>query len=194
MHLAEGVLSPVAIVATSVGAAAFVAYGLRALRPELMPLAALAGAAFFAASALRVPIGLGSAHLLLNGLAGLLLGWAVVPVVLVALLLQILLFGFGGFSVLGANLLVLGVPAVLAHYAARPLLGARPRLAGAIAAIVAVTGSALIAAAILALEGGDRYGTLIGALALAHVPIVIVEAFVTAFATDALARREVLGA
>lgn len=190
MHIAEGILSPGLIVATSAAAAAIVAYGSRALRPDVVPLAALAGAAFFTASALRVPIGLGSAHLLLNGLAGLTLGWAAVPVVLIALLLQILLFGFGGFSVLGANLLILGVPAVLAHYAARPFLVNRPRLAGAIAATTAVAGSASLGALILALEGGRDYATLIGALALAHLPILVVEACITAFASGALARRE----
>ena len=39
-------------------------------------LAGLLGAAFFVASLIHVPIGFSSAHLILNGLLGVVLGWA----------------------------------------------------------------------------------------------------------------------
>jgi cobalt/nickel transport system permease protein len=65
---------------------------------------------------IHVPVGVGSVHLILNGLIGLLLGWLAFPVIFVALILQALLFSFGGFAVLGANTLLLAAPAVLAHY------------------------------------------------------------------------------
>lgn len=123
MHLADGVLSAPLLIAGAALSAAGVALGLRSLREEKLPLAALLGAAFFVASTIHVPVGPGSVHLVLNGLAGLLLGWAVFPVLCVALLLQAALFSFGGFAVLGANLLAVALPGVLAHYLLRSRLG-----------------------------------------------------------------------
>ena len=49
-------------------------------------------------------------------MAGLFLGWAVFPAFLIALVLQVLLFSFGGFAVLGVNLCVMALPALLVHW------------------------------------------------------------------------------
>ncbi|WVM89838.1 energy-coupling factor ABC transporter permease [Halopseudomonas pachastrellae] len=91
-----------------------------------MPLAALLGAAFMVASTLHMPVGVGSVHLILNGLAGLLLGWAVFPLFFVALLLQAALFSFGGFTVLGANLLIMAALRCSAICCWRRRCGASP--------------------------------------------------------------------
>ena len=42
-------------------------------------------------------------HLILNGLLGMLLGWAAFPSIFVALMLQAILFQYGGITVLGVN-------------------------------------------------------------------------------------------
>ena len=55
-----------------------------------------------------------SAHLILNGLLGVVLGWAAFPVIFVALLLQAVLFQFGGFTVLGVNTATMGLGALAA--------------------------------------------------------------------------------
>ena len=47
--------------------------------------------AIFVASLVHVPVGPSSMHLVLNGLLGLLLGWAAFPAILVGLLLQAVL-------------------------------------------------------------------------------------------------------
>lgn len=188
MHLSEGILSgPVVVSALAVGAGLTV-LSLRRLSEPMLPLAAMLGGVFFALGTIHIPVGPGSVHLLLNGLLGVFLGWAVFPVMLVALILQAALFGFGGFAVLGANLLIMGVPAVAAHYVAQPLMPQRPKLAGVLAAVVGVTGAAALAALLLALSGGAVFLQAIYALMVVHVPVVVVEAIITALALQYVVR------
>ena len=97
MHLSEGVLHTPVLLAGVALAGVGVAVGLRRLESERLPLTALFAAAFFVAGTIHVPVGIGSVHLILNGMAGLFLGWAVFPAFLIALLLQVLFFSFGGF-------------------------------------------------------------------------------------------------
>ena len=122
MHLSEGVLHTPVLLAGVALAGVGVAVGLRRLESERLPLTALFAAAFFVAGTIHVPVGIGSVHLILNGMAGLFLGWAVFPAFLIALLLQVLFFSFGGFAVLGVNLCVMALPAVAAHYVLRGYL------------------------------------------------------------------------
>lgn len=92
MHLSEGVLHTPILLAGAVLAVAGIAVGLRRLESERLPLTALFAAAFFVAGTIHVPVGIGSVHLILNGMAGLFLGWAVFPAFLIALLLQVIFF------------------------------------------------------------------------------------------------------
>ncbi|MCA1941181.1 MAG: energy-coupling factor ABC transporter permease, partial [Caenispirillum bisanense] len=128
VHMVEGIASLPVVAGCTVLAAAGVGYGLTRLTPEDMPRTAVLAAAFFVASLLHVPIGPSSAHLLANGLMGLLLGWACLPAMAVALLLQAVFFGFGGVTTLGLNLVMIGAPALAAHVLFR---GAVRRGAGA---------------------------------------------------------------
>lgn len=192
MHLADGVLAPPVLIGAAALALGGVALGLKRLDDRRLPLAALLGAVFFVASTVHVPVGVGSVHLILNGLAGLLLGWAVFPVLAVGLILQAALFSFGGFAVLGANTLLLAAPGVAAHYLCRPLLVApsRRRLlaAGALAGAVGIVGAATIAGLLLAASGGHRYAELIALLAAAHLPVLAIDAAIGALAMAALGR------
>lgn len=197
MHLAEGVLSAPALLGSAALAAMGVGLGLRRLDDARLPLAALLGAAFFVASTIHVPVGVGSVHLILNGLAGLLLGWAAFPVFFVALLLQAALFSFGGFTVLGANLLIMALPAVAAHYLLRGLVASRApggagrrrlMLAGAACGLVGIGGAILVASLLLALAGGRAFADLIALLVAAHLPVLAVDAVIGAFAVALLGR------
>lgn len=87
MHIAEGVLSPAVLAGGAVLALAGTALGLRKLEYDRLVAVGILSAAFFVASLIHVPVGLSSAHLVLNGLVGVLLGWAAFPSILVALLL-----------------------------------------------------------------------------------------------------------
>lgn len=79
-------------------------------------------ATFFVGSLVHLPLsGAVSVHLLLNGLVGLVLGLRAGLVIPVGLLLQALLFGHGGLTVLGVNIAVYTLPAVLTAQACGPL-------------------------------------------------------------------------
>ena len=122
MHISEGVLSAPVLVTGAILSAAGVAIGLRKMSYDKIPQVAVLSSAFFVASLIHVPIGPSSAHLVLNGLLGILLGWMAFPSILVALALQALLFQFGGFTVLGINTCIMAVPAMLAFFLCRPLV------------------------------------------------------------------------
>src|SRR5215470_15538216 len=138
-HLVDGVLAAPVLLGGAVAAAGGLALGCRRLEPERIPQAALLSAAFFAVSLVHVPVGPWGMHPLLNGLLGVLLGWAAFPAIFVALLLQALLFGVGGVTVLGVNTVALAAPAVVVHalFARRVERGSRAAW-GAVAGATAV--------------------------------------------------------
>ena len=184
MHLSEGVLHTPVLLAGVALAGVGVAVGLRRLESERLPLTALFAAAFFVAGTIHVPVGIGSVHLILNGMAGLFLGWAVFPAFLIALLLQVLFFSFGGFAVLGVNLCVMALPAVAAHYVLRgylkPGMGPVAKLfAGLGAGIIGVGGAGVLASLVLALDGGKHYQDLIALLLLSHLPVFVLDGIIS---------------
>ena len=184
MHLSEGVLHTPVLLAGVALAGVGVAVGLRRLESERLPLTALFAAAFFVAGTIHVPVGIGSVHLILNGMAGLFLGWAVFPAFLIALLLQVLFFSFGGFAVLGINLCVMALPAVAVHYVLRgylkPDMGAMAKLiTGLGAGIIGVGGAGALASLILALDGGKHYQDLIALLLLSHLPVFVLDGMIS---------------
>ncbi|MCK3658033.1 cobalamin biosynthesis protein CbiM [Pasteurellaceae bacterium Pebbles2] len=186
MHLSEGVLHLSTLLIGNGIALAGVAIGLRQLNEKRLALTALFAATFFVASTIHIPIGIGSVHLILNGMAGLFLGWAVFPAFLIALLLQLLFFSFGGIAVLGVNLCIMALPAVAAHYVFRPYLGQiktagkiRQWLIGIGVGVIGVGGAGLLAALILWLDNGKGYYDLIALLWLSHLPVFVVDCLIS---------------
>jgi cobalt/nickel transport system permease protein len=119
MHLPDGVLKWSWLVAGFLFLASVLAWGLwglRRVREEEIPLVALMSAAFFVASYIRVPAPLGSAHMLLNGLVGILLGRRAAVAIPLGLLLQSWLLGHGGLTVLGVNTAIMLPPALVAAW------------------------------------------------------------------------------
>lgn len=113
VHLSDGVLSPVWLIAGFAGMGLLMLPAMMRVRDEEIPRIALLTAAFFVASLLHVRLGPTSVHLLLNGLVGVILGWRAGLAIPVGLTLQALLLGHGGFLTLGVNSCVLTVPALL---------------------------------------------------------------------------------
>lgn len=190
MHISEGVLSPAVLGLGAVLAAVGTAVGLRRLDYDRLMTVAILAAAFFVGSLIHVPIGPASGHLILNGLLGAILGWAAFPAILVALMLQAVLFQYGGITVLGVNTFNMALPAVVCFYLLRPLMirPGRTRSVGAFCCgAVAVAGAGLLTALSLAFtdQGFTRAAQL---LFLAHVPVMIVEGIVTALTVSFLAR------
>ncbi|WP_373509775.1 cobalt transporter CbiM [Thiocapsa sp.] len=187
MHIVDGVLGPPVLIGASMLAAAGVARGLSALDTESIPRAGLLTAVFFIASLVHVPVGPSSAHLMLTGLMGLLLGWAAFPAVLVGLLLQAAFFGFGGLTVIGANTLNLALPAVLIGLLARHVLARfdiSPRsatllLAGFLVGALSFGATALSVAGVLALSGSEFLAAA-RLILIAQIPVMLVEGVITA--------------
>ncbi len=196
MHISEGVLSPPILLIGAVVTAAGVALGLRRLTAPRIPETALLSAAFFVASLIHIPIGPSSAHLVLNGLLGLILGPVAFPAILVALFLQAILFQFGGLTTLGVNTMNMALPAVLVYLIFHPL----PRQSGSLAGIAAFFAGAfalflsgILVAVELALTG-ESFLTAAKLIILAHVPVMIIEGLVTALIINFLrkVRPEIL--
>jgi ABC-type Co2+ transport system permease subunit len=114
VHISDGVLTWPWVLGGFVAAAALVALGCYRLADSEVPFLALITAAFFVASLVHIRVGPTSVHLLLNGLAGVLLGLRAGPSIAVGLTLQAVLIGHGGFSSLGVNICVITIPALFA--------------------------------------------------------------------------------
>lgn len=190
-HIPDGVVATPILVTGAIVSAAGLALGLRALAPERIPRVAVLSAVFFVASLIHLPAGPASVHLILNGIMGAVLGAAAYPAIVVALLLQAVLFGFGGLVVLGVNAMNMGVPALLAGLAFRALWRRdhprRTAILGAACGGGAVALTALMLAACLGLSGREFLpaAKLVGLTAL---PVMVVEAAFTAAALGLIAR------
>lgn len=182
MHISEGVLSVNVIGVGAALTAVGVGLGLWKTDYDRIPMVAVLSSAFFVASLIPVPIGGTSAHLILNGLMGIVLGWAAFPAVLVALLLQAVLFGVGGLSTLGVNTANAALPAVLCYYLfGRVVRTSQGRIAFAFGFASGVTAIALTCALLSAslLLTGQGFATVVKLAVIAHVPIAVIEGLVT---------------
>lgn len=190
MHISEGVLSPAVLGCGAALSAAGILIGLRKTDYSRLLTVAVLASAFFAGSLIHVPLGPGSVHLVLNGLLGMFLGWGVFPALFVALLLQAILFQFGGIAVLGVNIFIMAFPALLCHYIFRPLFAgpdARPALGGFCCGAFSIAGAAFFTALAL---GFSNEGFLASAkiLFIAHLPIMGLEGVIGALAIAFVAR------
>ncbi|MBB5142674.1 cobalt transporter CbiM [Desulfovibrio intestinalis] len=192
MHIAEGVLSPPILAAGYALTAIGTAIGLRKLDYDQLMTVAILAATFFVGSLIHVPIGPSSAHLILNGLLGVLLGWAVFPAILSALALQALLFQYGGIVVLGVNTFTMGFSGLVAWYVFRLLVRLWPGMKGLRAAAfcggaIGVLGAGLLTALALAFSD-EGFLTAARLIFLAHLPVMLVEGLITMFTVGFIAR------
>ena len=113
MHIPDGFLSPSVFVAAFVVTIIFWAISFKKIKltDKQVPIMGLLTALFFAAMMMNYPIvGGTTAHLLGGASIGLILGpFAGCISVTIILVLQALLFGDGGLTALGANVLNMGV-------------------------------------------------------------------------------------
>lgn len=184
MHISEGICSPPVLAAGLGLAAAGVAYGLRKIDAESIPKVGVLSSAFFVASLIHVPIGPTSVHLVLNGLMGLLLGWAAFPAIMIALLLQGVMFQYGGLTTLGVNTVNMALPAVVCYYLFRGMVRSegvkRAALAGFACGFISITLSLAAVAGTLILTQ-KAYLITAKVVLLAHIPVMVIEGIITAF-------------
>ena len=177
MHISEGVLSLPILATGAALAAAGVFIGLKKIENDRLVSVAILSAAFFVGSLIHIPIGPASAHLILNGLLGAVLGWASFPAILVGLLLQAVLFQYGGLTVLGVNTFDMAAPAVICSLLCGPLLrrSGKARAIGAfLCGSLSVLLASLFTATALALTD-EGFVQAAATLVLAHVPVMLLE-------------------
>jgi len=183
MHISEGILSGPVLISGATLAAAGTAVGLKKLDYDRIAQSGILAASFFVAALIHIPIGPSSVHLILNGIVGLLLGWAAFPIILVALLLQAVLFQFGGITTLGVNTVIMALPAVIGHYLFRRFIFMSSRIAAVAAfgcGFLAIFGGAMLLGLTLVFTEEKFFN--VAALAIgAHVPVMIIEGIITAF-------------
>ena len=182
MHISDGVLSPYVIGAGWAIAIPALALSIRSLKADQVGAYGVIAAAFFAGSTIHVPVGPFSMHLVLSGIAGLLLGWGALMVVTVGLLLQALFIGFGGLIVLGVNISIMALPGAIigvfgrqwikqASHKKRPWIGSL------------IGGGTILISAILLYVTLSTTNTALMPLAklvfLGHIPIAIVEGIIS---------------
>jgi cobalt/nickel transport system permease protein len=188
MHISEGVLTAPVLGSGAVLTLAGLALGLRKMDHEKLPEVGVLSSVFFVASLVHVPIGPSAAHLVLNGVCGILLGWLAFPAIFVGLTLQAVLFGFGGLTTLGVNTLNMAFPAVLVGYLCRRFIRSPHRAVRAVAEFIAGAGaivlSGLMVAASLVLALGQSIDSAARLIFLAHVPVMIIEGIITVFVVE----------
>ena len=198
MHISEGVLSAPVLISGATLAAVGAGIGLKKIDYDRLPQVAILSASFFVASLVHVPIGPTSVHLVLNGLLGIFLGWASFPAILVGLLLQAVLFQFGGFTSLGVNGVTMAIPAVLCY--ALFTTGVRSNIRSVSIACSFLCGfcGVLFGSLILALamiSTGEAFLAVAKFVVVAHLPVMVIEGLMTTFCVQFLKRvkPEMLG-
>ena len=190
MHISEGILSGPVLLSGAALAAIGTAIGLKKLDYEKIAKVGMLSAAFFVASLIHVPIGPSNAHLILNGLVGLLLGWPAFPAILVALTLQGAFFQFGGITTLGVNTVIMALPAVICYLGFGRFMWANQRttfVAAFAAGFLAVLLTGVSAG--LALVFTEENFLEVSALIIgAHIPVMIIEGIITAVCVGFLKR------
>ena len=193
MHLADGVLSTPVIIATygaSIGALEISAKGIE---EEDISKISLMSATFFAASLISIPVPPTSVHPLLCGLIGIILGKRAALAFFPALLLQALLFKHGGITSLGANTIMLFIPAYISYLLYNKLPIKKPLIRAGLVGVVSVIMTVIILIILLALTD-QRFAqgdfSVVKIAIVGHLPILIGESIITGFAVQFIEKNK----
>lgn len=191
MHVADGILSGPVIVAGFAGTAVLAAFTLRKMDLEEIPKVSVITSAFFIASLIHIPIGPASIHLLLNGLVGVILGFRAFPAIMLAIVLQAILFGHGGVTVIGVNSVMLGGGALAAygiwqlrHYFS--FKQSEVLFAGMAGATGTLASGILLSTALI--TTGEAFIATAGLVLAYHIPVMVIEAIVAGVCVGFLQR------
>lgn len=179
MHISEGILNAPVWMAGYGVTAVVAAVTMRNMDMEEVPKISVITSVFFIASLIKVPLGPASIHLILNGLAGVVLGWRAFPAIMLGIILQAIIFGHGGITVIGINTMMMGGGALIAYiiWQQRHRFSFKKRefVFGALAGATATVSSGLVLAAVL-MTTGEAFNAIAATVLVAHVPIMLIEA------------------
>ena len=184
MHISEGVLPLATLAGGYAASAAGIGMGLKKLKDEQLVQTAMLSSAFFVASFIHIPVGPTNIHLVLNGFVGLLTGWSCFIAIGIALLLQALLFQFGGITTLGINTLTMALPAFVCFLIFSPLLMRQSIpvvLTGFLCGFVSVFLSALLLSLSL-VTAGEPFVPAAKLVFAANTPLMVIDGLITALA------------
>ncbi len=180
VHIADGILAPEVWIAGLIITIIILIYTLSKVKVEEIPKLSLVTSAIFVASLIHIPVGPTSVHLILAGLAGILLGLGAFPSIFTAILMQAFLFQHGGITTMGINTLTIGLPALASYYLF--ILGVNHTkfkqkllIFGALAGGCAIVLAVVLTSMVLFITGEEFLGVIV-LLAVAYVPVVIIEA------------------
>jgi cobalt/nickel transport system permease protein len=162
LHIPDGFLNLPTSLVTWIVAIALIAVSLQQVQStyqdRMVPLMGVCAAFIFAAQMINFPIPGGtSGHLLGGTLAGVLLGpWAGTLVMTVVFIVQATLFQDGGLTVLGANILNMGLIGTFFGYylykSIRTVMGMQRWRGMAVAVAIAAWSSVVVASLVCAIE------------------------------------------
>ncbi len=168
----------------------FLALAIRWARSELnedkIPLIAVLAAGIFALQSFNLPVSMGtSGHLVGGALAAIVLGspFAAVFILTLVLIIQGFIFGDGGITVMGANILNMGViGGFVGYYSFQGILKIvkNPYLSSAVAAWLACLIPALACAVEMSIAGTFPLVPGLVAMGIYHAIIGVIEGIVTA--------------
>lgn len=204
VHIADGTLTPITL---GLGLACMVPLLLLSwfhLEEKDVARTGVMTAVLFVASLIHPPIPVAKVHLLLNAMAGILLGRHVGLAVTVALVLQALLLSHGGLYAVGVNTTTIGLPAVvvaLLYAVLRRTVGLNTRwkryAIGGGLAFVGVMGTLVVYYLVMRFGSiQDEDLNLLASIAFVwHIPVLIIEIIFTALLVDFLykIKPELLG-
>jgi len=193
MHISEGVLSTGIIAISTIVLAPLIINSIRKLDPDDVSKVALLSALFFVVSTIHLPLGVTSVHFMMLGIIGIMLGWHSFTALLIALLLQAMLIGFGGISSLSANTLNTGIGALSGFYLFKLLKDRLPTvvvsfLVGFVPILIASVG---IAVALL--FSSEDFLIVAQTALIAHLPLAVVEGIMMVFLFKTLQKYQIKG-
>ncbi|MPL68595.1 Cobalt transport protein CbiM [bioreactor metagenome] len=182
MHISDGIISIEVATVSAVATLAFCVYSFKNLTNEKIALVASMSALFFVTSFIHIPFGVTQIHLMLIGFIGIFLGSLAFISIAIALILQALLLGFGGLSSLGANILVMALPAYLVYliFKLEILKRLNEKVKFFLVGFLGVFISSLLLFSVLVFSK-DEYLAVGYSIIAVNIPTMILEGLVTMF-------------
>ncbi|WP_323591184.1 cobalt transporter CbiM [Aliarcobacter butzleri] len=182
MHISDGIISIEVATVSAVVTLAFCVYSFKNLTNEKIALVASMSALFFVTSFIHIPFGVTQIHLMLIGFIGIFLGSLAFISIAIALILQALLLGFGGLSSLGANILVMALPAYLVYliFKLEILKRLNEKVKFFLVGFLGVFISSLLLFTVLVFSK-DEYLAVAYSIIAVNIPTMILEGIVTMF-------------
>ena len=193
MHIPDGLLSTPVIAGTYLLTGATVLYASKKVKEEVdeekLPLLGLMAAGIFVAQMVNFPVMAGvSGHLLGASLVAMLFGpYSAILVMTSVLIIQTFLFGDGGITALGANILNMGIiGAFVGFYLYKWLSPISKTLASFAAGWISVELGALMASIEVGLSGIVPFLPFLKLMLTYHAVIGIIEGVLTALLVSLL--------